>query len=289
MSRLRIRHLTTYAYGQAVEFQPHRLLLRPRESRDLRLLSNTITCNLPSRFNWSQDVFGNAVASVSFSSRSDRLEIDSVSEVDLSANPWPVFDIAASAISYPFLYEADDWTDLGALTLPQYPDPHGGLRAWAQSFVARAQTDTLSLLKDLSHGVANAVQYQAREVEGTQAPLESLTRGLGSCRDMAVLFIEAARTLGFGGRIVSGYLHNPDLELVGVTAIGCTHAWAEIFLPGAGWITFDPTNRSVGGANLIAIAVGRGIRQVTPVEGAFIGPTNTLLGLWVEVSISPML
>ena len=89
-------------------------------------------------------------------------------------------------------------------TIPQFSDPEGVLRNWAQMFVRGSRTDTLSLLKDLSVGVSEAVRYQSREDEGTQTPVETLNRGWGSCRDLAVLFTEAARMLGFGARIVSG-------------------------------------------------------------------------------------
>ena len=216
---------------------------------------------------------------------SDRLVIDSVSEIELDAPHWPVFDISASALTYPFVYSPDVWIDLGALTTLQYVDPQFRLSQWARGFVAGPVTDTLSLLKDLSLGVTAWVAYESREVEGTQTPCETLDRRVGSCRDMAVLFIEAARALGFGARIVSGYLHNPDRTALGVTDAGCTHAWAEIFVPGAGWITFDPTNRSIGGANLIPIAVARNIDQVIPVAGEFVGPGNASLGMQVEVDI----
>ena len=173
--------------------------------------------------------------------------------------------------------------DLGALTALQYPDPHGRLLAWARGFVRGATTDTLALLKDLGAGVADAVLYQSRDEEGTQSPLATLDRGWGSCRDFAVLFAEAARCLGFGARIVSGYLHAAVPGVVGAQA---THAWAEVFVPGAGWITFDPTNRSVGSANLIPVAVARDIRQVVPVAGSFVGASDALLGMMVEVSVS---
>ena len=143
-------------------------------------------------------------------------------------------------------------------------------------------TDTLSLLKDLSAGITAWVRYQSCEDEGTQAPFETLDRGRGSCRDFAVLFVEAARGLGFGARIVSGYLYNPERDM----ELSTTHAWAEIFLPGAGWVTFDPTNRSVGGFNLIPVAVGRGIHQVMPVVGSFNGATDAFQGLWVDVAAS---
>ena len=152
------------------------------------------------------------------------------------------------------------------MTIQQYPDPSSRLEEWARAFVRGTSTDTPSLLKDLCAGVSKWISYQSREEEGTQLPSQTLDRGSGSCRDFAVLFVEAARSLGFGARIVSGYLYNPDQESVGSGGAGSTHAWAEVYIPGAGWITFDPTNRSVGGFNLIPVAVARDIRQAMPVK-----------------------
>ena len=216
----------------------------------------------------------------------DNLVIDSVAEIQLDAAAWPVFDIAASAISYPFRYSDDEWTDLGALAIQQYPDTAGRLRSWARAFVRSNPTDTLALLKDRSNGVPGWISYQAREQEGTQPPTQTLDCRSGSCRDFAVLFAEAARSLGFGARIVSGYLYNPDQGSVGSTGAGSTHAWAEIYLPGAGWITFDPTNRSVGGFNLIPVAVARDIRQAMPVAGSFVGSPDAFQGMTVEVHVT---
>jgi transglutaminase-like putative cysteine protease len=283
---LRIHHKTTYRFRQPVSLWPHRLMLRPRESRDLRLVSSTVTVTPYAVVTWAQDVFGNAIATASFQTMSDHLVIDSVAELQLDAAAWPVFPIAASAISYPFRYSDDDWTDLGALAMQQYPDAQGRLRTWARAFVRSTPTDTLALLKDLSAGVFEQISYQSREDEGTQSPIQTLDRGWGSCRDFAVLFAEAARTLGFGARIVSGYLYNPNQDAVGSSGAGSTHAWAEVYVPGAGWITFDPTNRSVGGFNLIPVAVARDIRQIMPVAGSFVGMTDAFIGMSVEVAVS---
>jgi transglutaminase-like putative cysteine protease len=282
---LKIRHRTTYHYRQPVSLGAHRLMLRPRESQDLRLISSHFTVTPPATVTWAHDVFGNAVATATFQAMSDHLVVESTAEVQLDAAAWPVFDIAASAISYPFLYSDDEWTDLGALTVPQYSDPTGRLRDWTQAFVRSNPTDTLSLLKDLSGGVSGWVAYEVRDDEGTQSPIQTLDRGWGSCRDFAVLFAEAVRGLGMGARIVSGYLHNPDQDRLGSSGAGSTHAWAEVFLPGAGWITFDPTNRSVGGANLIPVAVVRDIRQAVPVAGSFVGRTDAFQGMSVEVLV----
>jgi transglutaminase-like putative cysteine protease len=286
LSTLKLLHTTTYRFNERVSLLPHRLMLRPRESHELKLRSSQITVTPDAILTWAHDVFGNAVATATFQMSATNLVIASAAVLQLDAVAWPVFDIAFSAMSYPFRYSDDDWIDLGALAVPQFADDAGVLQTWAQMFVRGTRTDTLSLLKDLSFGVSEAVQYQTREEEGAQTPVETLNRGWGSCRDFAVLFTEAARTLGFGARIVSGYLYNPSQQSVGSSDTGSTHAWAEVFVPGAGWITFDPTNRSVGGFNLIPVAVARDIRQTIPVSGSFVGGTSTFAEMSVEVLVT---
>ena len=286
MITLEIHHRTTYRYRRLVNLGPHRLMLRPRESRDLRLISSAVTVAPAAQVTWAHDVLGNAVATAMFHGATDSLIVDSVMQLELAGSAWPIFDIAASAIVYPFRYSDDEWTDLGALTIQQYPDPTGRVAKWARGFVRGERTDTLSLLKDLSLGVSAWIGYQSREDEGTQSPIETLDRGWGSCRDFAVLLVEAARSLGFGARIVSGYLFNPDRNLSGSTDAGSTHAWSEVFVSGAGWISFDPTNRSVGGANLIPVAVARDIRQAMPVSGSFVGDSDAFAGMTVEVEVT---
>ena len=259
-------------------------MLRPRESHELRLVSSEINTWPPSSFSWAQDVFGNSIATASFAGDSDSLVIESSATLELSSAPWPVFPIAASAIHYPFSYSEEERTDLGALLTLQYPDSMGRLSAWAASFVRSNPTDTLALLKDLNAGVSSVAAYQAREDEGTQTPTRTLDLGRGSCRDFALLFVETARTLGFGARIVSGYIFNP----IHPFGAGTTLAWAEVFVPGAGWITFDPTNRKMGGFNLIPVAVGRDLFQAMPVSGSFIGTSGDQIRLTVAVRVTEL-
>ena len=285
MAPVTIRHRTSYRYRAPVRLKAHTLVLRPRESRELKLERIDLTITPTASVAWSQDVFGNGVATVTFEAMASELVIESVAEIDLDAPAWPIFPIAASAIEYPFPYSDDERTDLGSLTLNQHLDPGGRLRLWASGFVYSRPTDTLSLLKDLNTGVANQIAYEVRENEGTQSPLETLDRARGSCRDLATLFAEAARSLGFGARLVSGYLHDPRRDLIGSSDLGSTHAWAEVYLPGAGWVTFDPTNRSVGGANLIPVAVARDIRQIMPVSGSYVGAADAFDDMAVEVSV----
>ncbi len=285
MPEIRIIHKTAYAYQSQVSLGPHRMMLRPRETRELKLLSFDLHISPEAEVTWAHDVAGNSIATAYFQAMSDHLEIESTISLALSSPQWPVFAIAPSAQNYPFRYSDADWTDLGALALPQYADSVGRLRAWVERFVMRYPTDTLSLLKDVSNGVSEQIAYQSREDMGTQGPLETLDRGWGSCRDFAVLFAEAVRTLGFGARIVSGYMFDPMQTLVGSAGQGSTHAWVEVFVPGAGWISFDPTNRAVGAANLIPVAVARHISQVAPVTGSFLNLQGHLARMDVSITV----
>jgi len=284
---LSIRHKTAYRFGGQVSLNPHRLLLRPREGRDLRLLSNLIHLTPFCELTWAQDVFGNSVAMANFAVRTDTLIVESLSEVELTSTAWPVFPVSASAVSYPFRYTDEEWMDLGALVTPQFHDAGDAVSNWARSFVLGSPTDTLSLLKDLNQGVTRRLRYEARDAEGTQSPDETLRLGVGTCRDMATLLAEAVRLLGFGSRIASGYLYDPNMSGVGSAGSGSTHAWVEIYVPGAGWITFDPTNQSVGGHNLIPVAVARAIGQVTPISGSYMG-TSSATEMTVEVIVSAL-
>ena len=288
MIALAIHHRTNYHYGVRMDFGPHRLMLRPRESRNLQLIEHDLTLQPKGSVTWAHDVFGNAVATATFQEPSDTLCIESTAMLELDTEQWPVFEVTASAAKFPFLLTDDDMADLGALRLQGYLDIHGRLRTWTRSFVAGDPTDTLSLLKDICAGIAASFSYETREDEGTQTPEQTIERKSGSCRDFAVLFVDAVRSLGFGARIVSGYLYDPNQNMLGSAGTGSTHAWAEVYVPGAGWITFDPTNRSVGGFNLIPVAVARDIRQVIPITGSFVGPLGEIVGMDVDVRVSPI-
>lgn len=285
MPTIMIAHTTTYRYRTAVVLGQHRLMLRPRETRDLTLTAFDLEITPTARIDWSRDVAGNAIAIANFEDTTNTLLIRSHTTAILTAPDWPVFPIAASAAFYPFYYSAEDWTDLGALSSPQYQDDAGRLSHWVEQFVMRRPTDTLSLLKDISNGITAQITYEIRESEGTQGPLATLDRGYGSCRDFAVLYAEAIRTLGLGARLVSGYLYDPSDDRLGSVGSGSTHAWVEVFVPGAGWIPFDPTNRSVGSGNLIPVAVARNISQVAPVTGSFRGEGTDLLAMEVVVRV----
>lgn len=287
MTILNVRHTTIYRYRRPVRLLDHRLMLRPRDSHDLRLIETSLTFSPPATVRWVHDVFGNSIAIASFAETAAELRIESTLKLETYSVERPAVRIAAEAEKYPFIYSADDRIDLGRMSERQYPDPHGRVETWAKGFVRSDPTDTGALLADLNRGVASWISYQSRDAEGSQTPIETLNRGWGSCRDYAVLLIEAARSLGFGARIVTGYLYNPSADGQSGVAIGAgtTHAWADIYLPGAGWIAYDPTNGTIGGADLIRVAVTRDIDQAVPIAGSFVGMTNDYLGMTVDVAV----
>src|SRR5882757_2371044 len=284
MAILDVRHTTIYRYRRPVRLGEHRLMLRPRDSHDLRLIETNLNFSSPASIRWIHDVFGNSIALASFTESTTQLRIESSLRLETFALKRPAFQITPEAVSYPFIYSANDRIDLGRLLDRQYPDPADRLGSWARGFVRSNPTDTLALLADLNNGVAAWVSYQSRETEGTQTPIETLDRGFGSCRDFAVLFIEAARCLGFGARVVSGYLYNPSATATGA---GTTHAWADIYVPGSGWVAYDPTNGTIDSGDLIRVAVTRDISQAIPVAGSFVGAADSYLGMSVDVTVTP--
>lgn len=282
MTVLNVRHTTVYRYSRPVRLGDHRLMLRPRDSHDLRLIQTNLNITPAASMRWLHDVFGNSIAIASFDEPTTELRIESNLRLETYLETLPVFQVTPEAASYPFVYSADDRIDLGRMLDRHNPDPLDRLETWARGFVRGNPTDTLALLADLNSGVGAYVRYQSRDTEGTQTPVETLDRGWGTCRDFAVLLIEAARCLGFGARIVTGYIHNPSAEVIGA---GTTHAWADIYVPGAGWIAYDPTNGTSGGKDLIRVAVTRDISQAIPIAGSFIGTPDSYLGMAVDVAV----
>jgi transglutaminase-like putative cysteine protease len=286
MKLLTVRHATTYRYDAPVAFGRHRLMLRPRDSHDLRLVGAELILSPPGELRWMHDVFGNSVALVDFVQPAAELAIASTLTIERYALARLDFPIAPEVESYPFMHSADERADLGRLRERHYPDPRGVVEHWARQFVLETPTDTFNLLARMNAAIRGSFEYRAREEEGTQTPLETIERKSGTCRDYALLFIEGARSLGFGARFVSGYLYDPALDGAGPAAqgAGATHAWAEVYLPGAGWVEFDPTNALIAGENLIRVAVTRDPSQAVPIAGTFAGAAN-FIGMEVEVTV----
>jgi transglutaminase-like putative cysteine protease len=252
------------------------------------LVGAELTLSPPGETRWMHDVFGNSVAEVSFQQAAPELFIESTLYLERYALARPQFVIAPDAQMYPFVYSANDRTDLGRLLERHYPDPQNVVDTWAKTFVGATPTLTYELLARINAAFKADFTYNAREEEGTQSPLETLARKSGTCRDYALLFMEAVRSLGFGARFITGYLYDPALDggdqaMQGAAA---THAWVDVYLPGAGWIEFDPTNGLIDGENLIRVAVTRDPSQAAPISGTFDASAGQPLGMSVEVTVT---
>ena len=292
MPILSIRHVTRYQYRQPVGFGEHRMMFRPRESYDQRVLESRLVISPePDDLRFVQDVFGNCVGVARFARQASELVFTST--VRLDHTPAPLVtdaeeEIDASCATYPFPYGPEDMPDLRASIEPLHPDDHGALMAWAQRFIRRGEpTKVLALLSDMTHAIRGEFKYTTRLHGPPQTPLQTLELGTGSCRDFAVLMIEAARSLGLAARFVSGYIYSPkagrgDARRVGG---GHTHAWVRVYLPSCGWVEFDPTNGIVGNTDLIRVAVARDPRQAAPLHGSWSGPSSYYRGMEVEVDV----
>jgi transglutaminase-like putative cysteine protease len=287
MPLLTIHHKTEYRYVRPVAFGEHRIMLRPRDGHDLRVLASQLDIvPQPMRLRWIHDVFGNSVAIAAFDERSDTLSFTSTVTVEHT----PVEEFALTpddpAYFYPFLYSSDEFPDLQQFITPQYVDPNGELGAWARHFLdAEAPTPTFKILSGMTHGIREAFAYRKRHEHGTQHPLDTLQTGSGTCRDYALLMIEALRQLGIAARFVSGYLFLAGDRLNGYLGGGSTHAWVQVYLPSAGWIEFDPTNGIVGSRDLIRVAVARDPRQAIPLHGVYLGAADAFREMEVNINV----
>jgi transglutaminase-like putative cysteine protease len=278
-----IRHTTVYRYAAPVTFGDHRLMFRPRDSHDLRLLETGLQINPPANVRWLHDVFGNSIAVASFLEPARELQLISTIRLEHFPGIALEFPLEPYARHHPFSYSAEEVPDLGRTMERHYPDPDHRIDEWAHRFIAGpGETDTQALLVSITAAIREQFRYEAREAEGTQTPIETLDRASGTCRDFALFMMEAARTLGFAARFVSGYLYDD-----GAVGGGATHAWVQIYLPGGGWVEFDPTNALIGGQKLVRVAVTRDPSQAIPVAGTWTGAPSDFLGMTVDVQTMP--
>jgi transglutaminase-like putative cysteine protease len=281
MRRLNILHRTYYNFRGSVQLMPHRLLLRPREGPGLHIEFSTLDIAPAAQIRWHRDAYDNSVAMATFASPTEQLAIVSECIVQqFDENPLD-FLVADSAVNYPFSYDAESAEVLRPYLQGRSPSEQSALGSWVHRYWHPGEpVQTYGLLARLCTAINQSMIYQIREQPGVQSAVETLTRGVGSCRDFANLFMEAARFLGLAARFVSGYLNAPFVD----GSSGSTHAWAEVYLPGAGWKGFDPTSGEIAGSRHIAVAVARLPDVVSPVTGAFSGPAGADLtvGVWVS-------
>ncbi|MCR5881436.1 transglutaminase family protein [Rhizobacter sp. J219] len=287
-----IVHTTTYSYSKPVTFGEHRVMFRPLESHDLRVLATDLVVSPDANIRLIQDQFSNSVALVRPQSDAAELKIVCSFTIEHAHSNNLELPLSPSAEFFPFAYSVDERFDLEHFLRPHYDDPDGKLTAWARQFMnPDGPTGTRDLLVKMNQHIRDNLTYTARNEEGTQTPLETLEKNSGSCRDFALLMMEAARRLGVATRFVSGYLYDPALDEANaeaepnVVGAGSTHAWLQAYLPGAGWVPFDPTNNLLGGYQLLRVGVARDPKQASPVSGSWIGEPASYLGMKVDVSV----
>lgn len=288
MTIFAVRHLTTYSYARPVRFGEHRIIFRPRDSFDQRLIEARLDIDpAPRSLRWVHDVFGNCVAIATFDKTAKRLTFEAnivlehttVGELDFSTD--------TTALRYPFDYDEDESRDLSPTMQRQFDDVGDEIGKWARRFIDRGPSaSTPKLLMTLCYAIKESFNYERRSAPGTQSPLVTLNLRRGTCRDYALFMMEAVRSLGFAARFVSGYIYVPSRGEDSNLGGGSTHAWCQVYLPGSGWTEFDPTNGIVGNRELIRVAVAREPGQAIPLSGSFIGKAADARGMDVQVNVT---
>ncbi len=287
MPILRIRHVTTYHYHQPVAFGEHRMMLRPRDDHDQKILESELEITpTPRELTWTRDRFGNHVATACFAEPAAELRFDSSIRLDHAPGGFHAADIEEYARTYPFSYRAQDWLGLKRFILPLSLKPD--LKRWSDRYFGKdGSVDTHALLIDMTQTIRRSFEHVARHEHGIQDPLVTLALGSGSCRDLAVLMIAALRARGIAARFVSGYVHlADDGEDDGddVTG-GNTHAWVQVYVPGPGWVDFDPSSGIVGNQNLVRVAVAHHPREAIPLQGTWYGNPSDHQAMKVAVKV----
>ena len=293
-----ITHTTRYLYSKPVRFGEHKVMFRPRASHDMRVLATDMKVSPQANVRLVQDVYANSVAFVQPLEAAKCLEIVCSFTVEHVGTFNLELPLDPSALVYPFEYSADDRFALQPDMVPSAPDKDGRLLKWARQFtkppasagkpMPAASNTARDVLVRMNQFIRDNFEYAERETPGTQSPHETLELGSGSCRDFAMLMIEAARRLGFAARFVSGYLYSPALDgddAPGTVGAGATHAWLHVYLPGAGWVPFDPTNNLTGGTNLIRVGEARDAAHAAPVSGSWSGDPKDFIGMEVDVQV----
>ena len=280
MQRYKILHRTYYNFSSTVTLGPHFLRLRPREDYELRIESFSLNITPNATLLWHRDAEGNSVATATFDTATQQLVFESELIIQ-QYNEAPLnFMVADYAVHYPFNYTQDDQVLLSPYMQLPDQDTQQQIKQWTQQlWQAGEKIQTYTALQRIASHIFKNFTYKLREEPGVQTAKETLACNTGSCRDFAQLFMDAAKCMGMAARFVTGYLHAPGLD-----AAGATHAWAEVYLPGAGWKGFDPTIGAMAGTDHIPVAVARLSKSVPPIEGSFIGePKSTLdVGGWVS-------
>lgn len=282
MTRLTIRHETRYAYDRPVAFGPQRLLIRPRDSHALRVVSAQLTVSPPGRTRWTYDALGNSVCWLFPEGQANELTITSDLVIERFPAPLDAFHVEDPHTALPIVYEPVERAVLAPFIDPTTTDEGGDLLRWVHGVVAQPGELALNHLLRVNSAIHQGFTYGVRYDGAAQAPDETVRLESGSCRDFAWLMVEALRRLGYAARFVTGYLYCPNNS--GIRGAGATHAWCQAFLPDLGWTDFDPTNGLAESADLIAVAATRTPDEAAPIRGTILDP-NAFSELYVHVDV----
>jgi len=274
--RLIIQHRSRYLYPHPAHLGPHLVRLRPASHTRARVEAYGLTVEPPADVRWQQDPNGNHVARVVFSPKSPRLVLDLLVEVALDMKPINPFDFLLEEVAetVPFAYPAVLLEELAPFLARHTPALEEGARFLAFDAELPRGGPTLGLLTALNQAVYHRIRYVVRSEAGVWTPEETLLAGRGSCRDSAMLLVGLLRSRGMAARFVSGYLVQladegmlPDQPKGVSRDVVDLHAWAEVYLPGAGWIGLDATSGLLCGEGHIPLACAASPALAAPVEG----------------------
>ncbi len=287
---LNIHHRTVYRYELPVQFGLHHLRLRPIEDHHQRLFDFQLQITPTPRLRWGRDLFHNIITFSEFNHSSSELVIESSSRVEVSNhNPFDFF-LSPEAVEYPFFYPEEERPALEPFLLPLYPEDQRMIHSWMRPFLdLEGRAKTLDFLLAINRTIPRMFSYVRRPEIGIQSPSQTIHLRSGSCRDFALLLMETARTCGIAARFVSGYLVNFSPHEMNSFAVGAMHAWTQLYLPGAGWLDFDPTSGILTGLDHVRVAVGRTPQDATPIQGAFSGNPGQFQYIDVDVKVQEVL